>query len=354
MVEAHYFYSTLAQASAAIVGFIIAVAAALYSLERQRVERRTNEYRDALTELRNRYGFALMTLDSMLKSEGAETTPQMSDDLSLDSDELEDLVYEEYKHKPVTSLFLAHVQRILGIFNQIEPESDYTLSTSELDSLNRSVTWLYRHCYHLKDTPDSTIQDFVEEVTGKPYSDQDDSATIQLFGDSEGVQGFHAFQLEKWFRERQAIDTEILRPNPTDEETDEISDKNDYLTGDNFWSLKTLSEYLMHDFRKVRREASGTVIDYESGIRPVVKISTYLILVGVILPTMFLFSSPVTLPLWLILMSQILLLTGVLILSLTLIDFVLRSVEPTNQMGDKENLSRLSSTVMNLLPDLPA
>lgn len=352
MVEAHYFFSTLAQASAAVVGFIIAVAAVLYSLERQRVERRTDEYRDALTEFRNRYGFALTTLDSMLESEGGDTTHQMTDDFSIDGDELADLVYEECEDKPVTSLLLAHVRRILGIFNRIGPENDYMLSTSELDALNGSITWISQSYCQFNDDTDSTIKEFVEEVTGKPYSAHDDSATIQLFGNFEGIQGFHAFQLEEWFEKRKAIDSEILRPTPMNEEADDTLNNNDYLTGDNFWSLKILSEYLMHDFRKVRREASGTVIDYESGIRLVVKVSTYLILVGVILPTVFLISAPVTLPVWFILLSQILLLTGTLILALALIEFVLRSAEPRNQMGDKENLSRLSSTVVNLLPDL--
>lgn len=244
MVEAHYFFSTLAQASAAIVGFVIAVAAALYSLERQRVERRTNEYRDALTEFRNRYGFAIMTLDSMLENEGGETTHQMTDDLSLDSDELEDSVCEEYEEKPVTSLFLAHIRRILGIFNRVGAENDYMLSARELDALKGSVTCLYRHCYQLGDTPDSTIKDFVEEVTGKPYSAHDDSVTLQLFGNFDGMQGFHASQLEDWFEERKRIDSEILRPNPFNEEAHDTLDNDDYLTGENFWSLKTLSEYL--------------------------------------------------------------------------------------------------------------
>lgn len=353
MVDAHYFFSTLAQASAAIVGFVIAVAAALYSLERQRVERRTENYRDALTKFRNRYGFALMTLDSMLEGEGGETTQEMTDDLSLDNDELEELVREDHSKKPVTSLYLAHVRRILGIFHRIGPENDYVLSPDELGALRRSVYWMYIQFYNLGEEPNSATKEFIKETTGKSYSEHEDLADIKLFGDTSTVTGFSPFQLQKWFKERRAIESEILRPTPEREDDDVLDIRDEYITGDNFWTMKILSEYLNDDFHKVLRASVGTVINYESGIRPVVKVSTYLILVGVILPAMFLFSSPVALPRWLILTVQILLLTGTLILSLTLVEFVIRSAEPTSQMANEENLSRLSATVVNRLPALP-
>lgn len=351
MVAPQYFFSTLAQASAAIVGFVIAVAAALYSLERQRVERRTDEYRDALAEFKNRYGFALSTLDSMLEGEGGETTHKMTDDLSLDNDELEELVREEYDKKPVTSLYLAHVRRILGLFHRIGPENDYLLSLDELDTLRESVYWMYIQFYNLGDEPNSAIKEFIKETTGKHYSEHEESADITLFGDGEDVTGLNPFQLQQWFEERRTVESEILRPTP--DEDDALGIQGEYITGDNFWSIKILSEYLHNDFQKVCREAAGTAIDYESGIRPVVKVSTYLILVGVIFPTMFLLSSPVTLPGWSILVSQVLLLVTTLVLALTLVEFVLQSAEPTSEMGDTESLSRFSSTVVGLLPNFP-
>lgn len=350
MAAPQYFFSTLAQASAAIVGFVIAIAAALYSLERQRVERRTDEYRDALVEFKNRYGFALSTLDSMLEREGGKTTHEMTDDLSLDNDELEELVREEYDEKPVTSLYLAHVRRILGLFNRIGPENDYVLSLDELDALWESVYWMYIQFYNLGDEPNSAIKEFIKETTGKHYSEHEESADITLFGDSGSVTGYSPFQLQKWFEERRTVESEVLRPTPDEDGVLDVRDE--YITGDNFWTIKILSEYLHNDVQKVRREAFGTVIDYDSGIRPVVKVSAYLILLGVILPTMFLFSSPILIPPWLILASQVVLLLGTVVLSLTLVEFVLRSAEPNSQMGDKENLSQFSATVVWLLPNL--
>jgi len=351
MVAPQYFFSTLAQASAAIVGFVIAIAAALYSLERQRVERRTDQYRDALDEFKNRYGFALSTLDSMLEGEGGNTTHEMTDNLRLDSDEVEKLVREEYDDNPMTSLYLAHVRRILGLFHRIGPENDYVLSLEELDALQESVYWMYSQFYNLGDEPNSVIKEFIKEATGKPYSEHEKPGDIRLFGDTEDLKGFSPHLLQKWFEERRAIESEVLRPTP--EEDLPRENRGIQITGDNFWSIKTLSEYLFNDFRKVRREAAGTSVDYESGIRPVVKVSTYLILVGVILPTMFLFSSPMALPTWLILPSQVLLLAGTVILTLTLVEFILVSAEPTNQMGDTDNLSKFSSTVVRVLPNFP-
>jgi len=348
MVAPQHFFSTLAQASAGIVGFVTAVAAALYSLERQRVEQRTDNYREALTEFENRYGFALLTLESMLEGEGGTTTHEMTDDLSLDNDEIEELVREEYDKKPATSLYLAHVRRILGLFHRIGPEKDYVLTTDELESLQQSVSWMYIQFYNVGDEPNSVIKELIKEATGKHYSEHEESADIKLFSDSNSITGFHPFQLQQWFKERRAVESEVLRPTP-----DNAEFRDEYLTGDNFWTIKTLSEFLYNDLQDVRRKSVGTVVRYDSGIRPVMKVSTYLILVGVVLPTVFLFSSPVTLPMWLILMSQIVLLAGTVMLALTLVEFVLRSAEPTSQIRDTDNLSRFSSTVVSVLPDLP-
>jgi hypothetical protein len=209
---------------------------------------------------------------------------------------------------------------------------------------------MYLQFYNIGDEPNSAIKEFIKEATGKYYSEHDKSADITLFGDSGDVTGFSPFQLQEWFEERRAVESEILRPTPDEEDVLDIRDE--YITGDNFWSIKILSEYLHNDFQKVRREAVGTAIDYDSGIRPVLKVSSYLILVGVILPTTFLFSAPVTLPTWFIFASQVLLLLGTLALALTLVEFVLRSAEPTEQMGDTENLSRFSSKVVKILPKL--
>jgi hypothetical protein len=351
MVAPQYFFSTLAQASAAIVGFVIAVAAALYSLERQRVERRTDEYREALTEFRNRYGFALMALDSLLEGEGGDTTNEMTDDLSLDNGELEELVREEYNEKPATSLYMAHVRRILGIFNRIAPANDSILSPDELAALQQSIHWMYIQFYNISGEPNLVIKELVGEVTDKPYSDFDECADITLFDDTNGETAYRPSHLQEWFKERRVVESELLRPTP--EEEDVLNVRGEYTTGDNFWSVKVLAEYLHNDFQKLRREPAGTAIDYESGIRPVLKISTYLILVGVILPTMFLFSVPVTVPTWLVFVAQVLLLAGTLTLALTLIEFILRSAEPRNQMADDENLSEFSSTVLDILPNLP-
>jgi hypothetical protein len=346
MVAPQYFFSTLAQASAAIVGFVIAVAAALYTLERQRVERRTDEFREALTEFKNRYGFPLVVLSDMLESEGGNTTEKMTDDFSLDNEELEELVYDEYDEMPVTSLFLAHVRRILSIFGQIELENDYLLSDEELRAFRQSVDWIYTHF----NQPDQISREVVEEIIGEPYPIPEDSPALVIF---ENYEEDYASKLEDWFEKRKEVEPEVLRPSFKDYLNDESHNEEKFLKGDNFLSIIRLVELLEKDFQKVNRVSNRTVIDYGSGIRPVLRVSLYLLLVGVILPTTFLLSSPVTFPMWFTLLSQVLLLLGTLSLGITLVEFVLRSAEPTNQMGDTENLSWFSSTMVGLLPNIP-
>ena len=344
MIEPQFFFSTLAQASAAVVGFVVAVAAALYSLERQRVERRTDEYRDALTDFKNRYGFAIQTLTEILENEGGEITNEMVD-VDKTPEDLEKLARSEVDDYPVTSLFLAHMSRILEILSQIEPRNDYVLSAQELEALEDSVNWFYEHFYQL----DEISKELIKETTGEEYCGNRDINEIRIFNNSFPVPGMLPHELKRWFEERKQVQSEILRPKYHDNNEEE----NDLLTGDNFWTLKTLAEYLMYDLRKVSKESSGTVIRYNPGIKTVVKVSTYLILIGVFLPTTFLFSSPVTLPQWFIFSSQILLLVGSLLLSLALVELVLRSTEPWNEMGNTGDLSSYSSAVVNSLPDLP-
>lgn len=238
------FFSTLAQASAGIIGFIIAIAAAIYSLERQRVERRTDDYREALTEFKNRYGFALVTLDSMLEGEGGETTHEMTDALSLDNDEVEELVREEYDEKPATSLYLVHVRRVLGLFNQIRPENDYVLTSEELESIHQNIYFIYFQFYNIEHNPDYVIKELVKETTGKHYSEHEESADITLFDASGDITGFYPSQLQQWIEERRAVESEVLRPATGDEEF-----RDEYVTGDNFWTIKTLSELLYNDLQ---------------------------------------------------------------------------------------------------------
>lgn len=344
MVEPQFFFSTIAQASAAVVGFIVAVAAALYTLERQRVERRTDDFRDSLTEFANRYGFAIETLAQMLANEGGDLTKEMKD-VSKSREELRELAHEECDEYPITSLFLAHIVRIHGFLTRINPQYDYLLSSDELESLEESIDWYYDHFNQTDDTSEA----FIEEATGEPYDEEQSLNEICLFGEPGRFRGFRPHQLKRWFERRQQIESDVLRPD-----TDGLGDDEwDPLQGDNFWTLKSLSEYLRSDFRDVKRKSHGTVLDYDPGIQPVVKVSSYLILTGVFLPTAFLFTAPVTLPNWAILLSQIVLLGTSLLLSLTLIELVLRSTNPSNQMGETDNLSRHSSFVVKWLPDLP-
>lgn len=349
MVEPHYFFSALAQSSAAVAGFVVAIAVALYSLERQKIERRTDEYRDALLELRNRYGFPLRTLSGMLNNEGGNELED-SLDLAIRREELEEIAYEESEDYPVTSLFLAHVERMLQLLTRISPENDYLLSADELDALQGSVHWFHDNFYQIN----STSSALIEEITGKPYTEFKNVAAIRIFErHDEELTGFNAFQLREWFNERSQVEPEVMRPRFENRGEGRRDLDDEFLTGDSFWTLKSLAEYLTHDFRRVRRESSGTVIRYQSGIRPVVKVATYLILIGVFLPMAFLFSSPITLPAWAILGSQIVLLGAALLLSLTLVEIVVRSAGASNQMGDIESLSRYSTVIVQKLPELP-
>lgn len=346
MVDPQFFYSTLAQASAAVVGFVVAVGAALYSFERQRVEKRTGEYRDALLELRNRYEFALQTLANMLEGAGGETDEEMLD-LNLTNDELRKMAYDKSESKPVTTLFLAHIQRMLLLLHKIQPENEYILTADELDNLQQSVGWYSDHFYKL----DSTSREFIREVTGKSYDEFEYGSLAPLFREEDSIQGFSAFNLQGWFERRRQLDSEILRPEYR--EKDSTDDREERLTGDNFWTLKSLVEYLVNDTQKASKKSHGSVIRYEPGINPVVRVSSYLIIVGVIVPTLFLVNSPISHPLWFILTSQIALLLATVTLSIVLIEMILRGAEPTNRMGDLDELSAYSSFIARNLPKFP-
>ena len=343
MAAAHYFFSTLAQASAAVIGFVVAVSAALYSIERRRVEKRTEDYRDALMELRNQYAFGLESLANMLDGETGGID-QEAVEMPRTNDELEDYVISD--QKPVSKLLLIHLRRILILFKRIEPQNEHLLSEDELKSLQRSVYWFYEHFNQL----DDTSRKFIEEVSGRPYDEIERAATAKIFGDiSSDVQSFSAFQIERWFSTFSQSRDEVERS----EHEESGASNSHYLTGDNFWSLMAISQRLSNEVRKASRKASGTIIQYDPGIRLVIRLTTYLLIVGVVIPTSFLLTGPIVLPWWFILLSQILLLLTTVLLSGILIEVILRSAEPSNQMGDTDTMSRYSSWVVQYLPQFP-
>ena len=63
-----WFFSTLAQATAGIVAFIIAIATVVYSLERQRREKQTAEFKKDLLNFKEKYESLLWACSTMFHS----------------------------------------------------------------------------------------------------------------------------------------------------------------------------------------------------------------------------------------------------------------------------------------------
>lgn len=154
MAGTAWFSSTMAQASAAIAGLIIAFSAVHYQLERQQLEKRTEKLRDELISLRRKYynviklmAAALSPNPSQIETWSQETEQCISDPLGINADGLEDTIQEaDGIENPTTMCMYAHLSRIVELFKEIEespkPELDYLLSSHQFAEMRKSTRLL--------------------------------------------------------------------------------------------------------------------------------------------------------------------------------------------------------------------
>lgn len=371
MASPEWFFSTIAQAAAAIVGFVIAFSAIIYQMERRRREQRTEELREHLSDLHSKYmdviavmasGFGMrvdLHLESLGPSDpryrdagpddypgehrGLEARAAMQGylDTPLETDAQEfEARFDEWEEADKSMTFVTHLHllRVNELLGRMGPSEDitshYLLSTDEFEKLGESVGAL-ADIFGLRNL--GRGQQLYNELRGA----SDESA-------------YGAFYSKKAFggpvEEDVAVDEvtdwllEYVRPEIADhlntlkrhlrleDETEEDDDGRPF-TADSIamWSL--VFDELASDFEDADIQRYNTILDPPPRMNRILTVSGLLLFIGVFVPLIFLLTVPDTVPLLRfagrgLLVFQFAVLSVVGILSVYLLNIVARNLYP--------------------------
>jgi len=168
MTDPSWFFSTLAQSIASIVGLIIAIGTVIYQLDRTSRRNRTNKLRNKMRDLQNEYKPAVKSSMDLLKQpydDPINVDINRDDDLSVDK--IEQLVSKENEEYDARKEVWMYCNYILNLLDRITEESEesglFLLSEHELNELLKSSERVANLIYK----GENTVQTSIEQNTNK-------------------------------------------------------------------------------------------------------------------------------------------------------------------------------------------
>lgn len=320
------FFTALAQISVGIIGFTIAIGAVIHELERQRRDRETEEFRKELISFKERYYRLIKNItyrfkiSTMIKWSSDDEIGVQSDEevLRRFNDDLSDRELE-------IARLGNNLQTIVNLLSEIGPESDYTLNQQEVDELSESVEHLYSYFFDGQ----SNLEELYSEVTSRSVSDDDEFEEIlreRIFFDDHFP----------WYSKRVVEEFEAV-----DQEGEADNDDIDYDAldwGNSIYAFKRCSEKIYYGFSAIHQKKAKTYFDYSPALRPLVKFSAILALIGILVPLLFLTSVPEGLPtisIWLLFFTQIVMICFITLISASIFDLVTSNLIPSQYNDEK-------------------
>jgi len=322
MSVAEWFFSTLAQSTAAIIGFTIALAAALYTSRLEKIRHQTESLRDQLIEIQDEYRPVLSGISTTILEDGefstGEITPDidaqaivddsqdmeeaaariqyLSSGLNATTEEIQEWAREQQDEK--AALLWAHNKRTIGLLDEISPLTENLLTPDQMGELMDSV----RSMKGILDANNESAEALYQEITG-----------------DEAGRGFHT---EDIFSETESVERWIDR-NLQDYNRRHVGFEipDSIATGQNISNWATMYEEFERDLGLAGGNAIGSKIisNPRSDIKEFLRYAALLGIVGIFIPLMFLIVSPGS-PVWTldssaVLWSQIITLAASAVLS---------------------------------------
>lgn len=321
-----WFFSTLAQATASIVAFIIAIGTVIYSLERQRRDRQTAEFHKDLLSFKNKYESVLRGCAAMFHSTDVDRSKEYITNSELSNEELKKKI-ENDDDQPLkkSALLHSHVRNLIGMITQISPDDDLP-SQQWVNKFMAEIGWF--RSFMIRTAADRN-EELYSEITGTPVNE---------------VGGFqHYFQ-------------DIFTTGPVPEIVADVTDElPQRVTGKNLYTLEAVSESMFIDFAVFHQRVEGTTIGYNPDIKPVLKLSGYLVIVGVFFPIASLIFLPSQYLIFqidglLIVILQIAPLLFTVFISITLFELLLQGIHPRTDMTEIDGLTWVSRYTLRALP----
>lgn len=214
-----WFFSTLAQATASIVAFVIAIGTVIYSLERQRRDRQTAEFQENLLSFKDKYESVLWGCAAMFHSVDVDRSKDYVTNNKLSNEELNQRI-EEDDDQPLkeSALLHSHIRNLISMITQISP-NDNLPSQQWMNKFMAEIGWF--RSFMMRTAADRN-EELYSEITGTPVDE---------------VPGFqHYFQ-------------DIFITGPVPEAVADVTDKlPQRVTGKNLYTLEAVSGSMFTDF----------------------------------------------------------------------------------------------------------
>lgn len=279
-----WFFSTLAQVSAAVVGFIIAITMVTYSLEKERKMSRIAEFRDLLEDFYQEYTSPFDEAQSALSRR--------------DSNSVDEYVFREYGAERIRD----------------------EMFTEDFEKHPAPIQF-YCLCLHI------TTTTFHDLSPGKP--ELPEVETIESVGEA-------AIEIQNLLDDDEAGRLIFEALTDSDEIPDdfmeiEVFDSQYEEEIESLEDVIELSSEMVSDYFKMRDRFPAVYSDYTTGAYDILNISVYLIIVGALIPLLLMFTPPRIAEYGFgntsIFISQTFLLTGSSILTFALVDLVRVSIK---------------------------
>lgn len=319
MVNSAWFFSTLSQATAAIVGLLVSARLIQYQLERQRRERRTEDLREETKEFEEKFGDVISPMAGAFFENAdllIESTPSLYEIHTLPSDEL-NLEIAMESSKPVVTLYWAHMVRVNHVLMEDihpspDPERHYLLSEDGFGTLRDSIKWL-------KTNMDQRSA-FIEYLYTDLGMEADSPYTANVLDVDMPRESLH-----EWLQRHYDW-------NPP--------------SGKNLQSYQYVIGELHRDFQRLDSLRQNTIITFESGIGVFLKKASALVIVGVILPLTAITSDVPEFLSWLVIdgailfMYEMVLLIGTVFFTVVLLDDLRQEFENKSLLNNlRESMS---------------
>lgn len=297
MASPGWFFSTLAQVTATIAGFIIAFSGVLHQLERQRRESVTEELRDDILDFEEKYVPVIAAIRAVLQF----TFP------SIDSEEEQgELKIVEADHTNSHSAAFRVVDSLLTLEDLIDEtgsywrhKRDYLWTEQEFDILDENLAYMSSQIRSNSET------DFLSELASiSDVSSEEVWKSNVVYSDDLLTHDIREYMENKY-------------------PEDMVSRHN--LDGTNMRSISFVLRDLSRDFQKLNMKKERSTVGYEPNMRPIFGAVGLLLVFGVFIPLWMLVSAPSTFPSItgkLLLSIQAILLISTIVLSGYLIVFL--------------------------------
>ncbi|WP_148286701.1 hypothetical protein [Halarchaeum acidiphilum] len=265
MASSAWFFSTIAQTVAALTGFIISIIALVRQFEEREKRSRTDELRSTLREFQGKYKDEIYEVMKKVEAPFSTSPPPQVDNLE-DSDITDICREEEYTFgdNAYSNRVWCLCHKLTNILDDIsaseKPEQHYLLSSQQIEELEQCSAYLSSHV-----VDGDEFKNEIEQAKGEPISQSDN-----VFN-SENQYA----DLQSWFQSNF-----------------QNSDREAELDGNDLASLRSFFNELDRDVHKISIQSENTVINEKSITDDLITPLSLLVLSGIVLPIMSLWTFP--------------------------------------------------------------